>query len=361
MTELPAGELPAGELLAAHTTLRLGGPAARFVTVSDTAELVRRVLEVDRAGEPLLVLGGGSNLVIADEGFDGTVLAVRTRGLSAEVESCCGAMLTVAAGEPWDAVVAHAVTQGWSGMETLSGIPGLTGATPIQNVGAYGSEVAETLARVRALDRQSGRVVLLTSSECGFEYRSSRFKAEPDRWVILEVSFQLPLNDRSQRVLYPELASALSLDKGGRASMAAVRAAVLSLRAAKGMVVDVSDPDSVSAGSFFTNPVLTPPTYEALVAAVHAELGPNVTPPAYRAANGATKTSAAWLIEHAGFGRGFGAGAVGISSKHTLALVNRGSATTGDLLALARQVRDGVQNRFGVTLEPEPVLVGCSL
>ncbi|WP_028643341.1 UDP-N-acetylmuramate dehydrogenase [Nocardioides sp. URHA0020] len=339
------------ERLADHTTLRLGGPAERWVRATTEAELTAALVDADTAGEPVLVLGGGSNLVVADPGFDGTVIEVATSGVEIDAEdgpSCGGAMVTVAAGESWDDVVALAVEREWIGIEALSGIPGSVGATPIQNVGAYGQEVSQTIARVRVWDRTLRGVRTFASADCQFGYRTSRFKADPGRHVVLSVTFQLRQGDLGAPVAYAELARALGIEPGERAPLVDVRAAVLALRAGKGMVLDAADHDTWSAGSFFTNPV------------VDADAVPDGAP-AWAQADGRFKTSAAWLIEHAGFAKGYGAGAVAISGKHTLALTNRGAGTTDELLALAREVRDGVAERFGIVLVNEPVLVGVEL
>lgn len=347
------GGLPArhGVPLATRTTLRVGGPARDYVEVTSATELVAVVRALDAAGEPVLVLGGGSNLLVGDTGFDGTVVQVATRGVSDDVAACSGAVLTVAAGEPWDPFVALTVERGFSGLEALSGIPGSVGATPIQNVGAYGAEVGQHITTVRTLDRSTGNVRTLFAVECGFGYRSSVFKAQPGRYVVLDVTFQLRLGSLSAPVRYAELARALGVEVGARVPATEVREAVLRLRGSKGMVLDDDDPDTWSAGSFFTNPVL-----DEAAAAELPEGAPRFPQP-----DGAVKTSAAWLIEHAGFGRGFGDGPARLSTKHTLALTNRGSAHASDVLALAREVRDGVRSAYGITLEPEPVLVGCEL
>ncbi|HEY6276984.1 MAG TPA: UDP-N-acetylmuramate dehydrogenase [Streptosporangiaceae bacterium] len=344
--------------LAGYTTLRLGGPARAFATAATEDDLIAQVRSADAAGEPLLVLGGGSNLVVADGGFPGTVVRVATTGIDRTGDTG----LTVAAGEGWDAVVAGCVDDGLAGLECLSGIPGLAGATPIQNVGAYGQEVAETVTSVRVYDRRDGRVRDMAAAECGFGYRSSMFKRSlgpgevTGRFVVLGVTFVLAADKLSMPVRYPELARALGLDPGGRAPLADVRSAVLDLRRGKGMVLDPSDPDTRSAGSFFVNPVLPAGQYAALERAA----GPGV--PHYPAGDGLVKVPAAWLIERAGFGKGHPhpAGAR-ISSKHTLALVNPGSASTASLLALAQEIRDAVRGAFGVDLVSEPVLVGVSL
>ncbi len=343
-----------------HTTLRLGGPGREWVRATTQDELVAAVADADAAGTPVLVLGGGSNLVVADAGFEGRVVEVATTGVSADVDesgdpSCSGATVTVAAGEPWDPLVAQAVGRGWIGIEALSGIPGSVGATPIQNVGAYGQDVAQTIARVKVWDRTLGSVRSFAASECQFGYRSSRFKADPGRHVVLEVTFQFRQSSLATPVQYAELARALGVSEGQRAPAVDVRAAVLGLRRAKGMVLDPADHDTWSAGSFFTNPLLTAEQAGALPGDA----------PRWEQPDGAVKSSAAWLIEHAGFGKGWTSAEAGervsVSTKHTLALTNRGGATTEELLTLARALRDGVEARFGVRLVNEPVTVGCTL
>ncbi len=371
--------------LAELTTLRLGGPPARLVETTTEADLVAAVRAADEGGEPLLVLGGGSNVVVSDTGFPGVVVRDTRRDVVVEgdVGTCGGASVRVPAGTPWEDVVDRAVEEGWVGVEALTGIPGSTGATPVQNVGAYGQEVAGVVSTVRVWDRAQGRVRTLAVGELGFGYRTSVLKrslraegsdggpsgwAPTPRFVVLDVGFQLRLGALSAPIAYPELAALLDVPVGQRAPLTEVRAAVRRLRARKGMLLDAADPDTWSAGSFFTNPVLAvdladtlpdgAPRYPVRTAVPETTTGPSlgaIDP-------GLVKTSAAWLIEHAGFGRGFGLpGPVGVSTKHTLALTNRGDGTTAELLALARTVRDGVRERFGVTLEPEPVLVGVSL
>ncbi|GGL32161.1 UDP-N-acetylmuramate dehydrogenase [Phycicoccus endophyticus] len=357
MTEL------VGEPLAGHTTMRVGGPAARMVVAETTDELVDAVREVDDAEEPLLVLGGGSNLVLPDDGFPGTVVKVATRGVEVDsADSCGGANVVVAAGEPWDPFVERAVAEGWSGVEALSGIPGSTGATPVQNVGAYGQEVAQTIARVRVWDRVDQRVRTMTSAQCRFTYRHSLLKGT-DRYVVLEVMFQLVLADLSRPVAYADLARQLGVAVGDRVPLPQAREAVLAQRRRRGMVLDEADHDTWSCGSFFTNPLLTAEEYADLEARATARLGADAgPPPRYPEPDGRVKTSAAWLIERAGFGKGFGLpGPVALSSKHALALTNRGEARAEDVVALAREIRDGVQAAFGVRLVNEPVLVGASL
>ena len=338
-------------LLADLTTLRLGGPAHAFVEATTSDELVAAVQAADLAGEPVLLVAGGSNLVVADEGFAGTVVRIATRGVTVEEDTCGGAFVKVAAGEVWDDLVALAVDRGWAGVEALSGIPGSVGATPIQNVGAYGQEVAETIASVRCWDREECAVRTLAAADCGFGYRSSRFKRDPGRFLVLEVTFQLRLGDLGAPVRYAELARALGVDTGDRPPASMVREAVLGLRRGKGMVLDPADHDTWSAGSFFTNPVL--PADRA------ARLPEDA--PRWQQPDGSVKTSAAWLIERAGFAKGHGTDRVSLSTKHTLALTNRGTARTADLLALAAEVQAGVLERFGIWLENEPVLVGCAL
>jgi UDP-N-acetylmuramate dehydrogenase len=337
--------------LAELTTLRVGGPAERVVVAEDESTLVAAVTEADASGVPALVVAGGSNLVVADDGYPGTVVLVRTRGVAVEADTCGGAWVTVAAGEPWDGVVARAVAEDWSGIEALSGVPGTTGATPIQNVGAYGQEVAASIARVRTLDRVNGQRRTFTVSDCGFGYRTSRFKAEPGRWLVLDVAFQLRRSSTSEPVRYAELARALAIDAGDRAPLSDVRDAVLALRRTKGMVLDPHDHDTWSVGSFFTNPVLDPAASDRLPAAA----------PRFPQPDGRIKSSAAWLIDHAGIERGRAVGGAAVSGKHVLALTNRGGATAADIVTLAGEVRDRVEAAYGVVLEPEPVLVGCAL
>jgi UDP-N-acetylmuramate dehydrogenase len=318
--------------LSDYTTLRLGGPAGRLIEARTDEELIAAVGADDGA----FLLAGGSNVVVGDAGFDGTVVLVRTRGIERE-----GSVLHVAAGESWDALVAHAVAEGLAGVECLSGIPGSVGATPIQNVGAYGQEVSDTIVSVRALDRRSGAVVDLAPADCGFGYRTSAFKRAPGIHVVLRVSFALHADDRARPVRYGELARAV----GATPTLADVRDAVLALRRGKGMVLDPADPDTFSAGSFFTNPILD------------ASALPDGAP-AFAQPDGGVKTSAAWLIERAGFAKGYGdPDGIAISTKHVLALTNRGHGTTAQLLALAREIQDGVQTAFGIHLEPEPVFV----
>lgn len=343
--------------LAPLTTLGLGGPARTLLEARTEDELCEAVRAADAAGEPLLLLGGGSNVVIADAGFAGTVVRISTSGI-ARRRAGERVLVEVAAGEPWDALVAGTVADGLAGVECLAGIPGLTGATPIQNVGAYGQDVAETITAVRVLDRATGEIAELPAAACGFRYRSSVFKGR-DRHVILSVTFALRAGAaESEPIAYAELARALGVQVGQRVPLAEARAAVLGLRRRKGMVLDSSDPDTRSAGSFFTNPILDPGAFAELAASVAERLGPDVRPPAFPEPDGRTKTSAAWLIDRAGFAPGTRRGPVAQSSKHALALVNLGGATTAELVALAREIADGVEAAFGVALVPEPVFVG---
>ena len=334
--------------LAAFTTLGLGGPADRFVTAASEDEVVDAVQAADG---PLLVLGGGSNLVIADEGFPGTVVHVATRGVAID-----GVLVAAAAGEPWDGVVAQTVAAGLSGLECLSGVPGLAGATPIQNVGAYGQEVADTITAVRVYDRDEQQTAFFNNKECCFSYRHSVFR-NTDRYVVLEVTFRLsrdpaPIRyaELARTVLAKTVLARTVLAKTGGAPVAPpgdVRAAVLGLRRGKGMVLDPADPDTRSAGSVFTNPIV--------------DAAPDGAP-SFDAGDGKVKVPAAWLIEHAGFAKGYpGPDApVRISTKHTLALVNV-DGTTKDLLALAREIQAGVFDAFGIELRPEPTIIGASL
>ena len=380
--------------LADYTTLRLGGPAARFVTAATEDDLVEAVRAADGEPEPVLVLGGGSNLVVADEGFPGVVVLAACAGL--RFAPVAGAVeVTAAAGQDWDELVQQCVAEGLSGIECLSGIPGRAGATPIQNVGAYGQEVAQTITAVRAYDRLADRLVQLSPAECEFGYRTSMFKRQASagtrsgrgargaalnpatatgRFVILDITFRLMPSPLSGPVRYGELARVLGVTEGGQVPLADARSAVLELRRGKGMVLDDTDPDTRSAGSFFTNPIVPAGHYEEVVACAagvggRAGAGDGgagaVAVPHWPDTNGQVKLSAAWLIEQAGFGRGFRLAdephGARISTKHTLALTNPSGASTASLLRLARQIRDGVRARFGVELANEPTLVGVEL
>jgi UDP-N-acetylmuramate dehydrogenase len=343
--------------LAPLTTFRLGGPATRLITATTDAEVIAAVREADDAGTPLLLIGGGSNLVIGDKGFAGTALRIATRGFELD-----GTRLELAAGEVWTDAVARTVEAQLAGIECLAGIPGSAGATPIQNVGAYGQEVSSTITEVIAYDRKTRETVTLTNADCAFSYRHSRFKADPERHVVLRVRFELEdAEGLSAPIKYAETARALGVEPGDRVPLEKARETVLKLRSGKGMVLDPEDHDTWSAGSFFTNPILTDEEFAAFHARVAERLGTEVVPPAYPAGEGRTKTSAAWLIDKSGFTKGYGSGPARISTKHTLALTNRGLATTEDLLALAREVVAGVRDAFGITLVNEPVTVGVEL
>lgn len=390
--------------LSAYTTLGLGGPAGRFIAAADDEQVITAVRRADRAGEPVLILGGGSNLVVADEGFPGTVIQVASRGIvvndaptgvdgvdgtdNADGESV---LVTVAAGESWDRLVAWSVAEGLAGLECLSGIPGLAGATPIQNVGAYGQDVSETITEVRALDRERDEVIRLSRADCEFGYRTSMLKRAAaglatGRFVVLSVTFRLwrpeaepgvagqaagPGRGLSRPVKYAELARTLGVEVGGRVPLEEARPAVLALRRSKGMVLDASDADTRSAGSFFTNPIVGAAQFEELKRRAAKQLGPQTAVPHFPAdeappdggpAEGAVKVPAAWLIERAGFAKGYPAdGTVRISTKHTLALTNPAAGSTADLLVLAREIRAGVRAMFGINLANEPVLVGLTL
>ncbi len=340
--------------LAELTTLRLGGPIGGLVRAGSAPELVAAVRAADAVGEPVLLVGGGSNLVVADEGWPGVTVLIRSDGIDVRRDGD-HVLLRIAAGADWDGLVARAVAEGWAGIECLSGIPGLTGATPVQNVGAYGQDIAQTLTDVTVWDREAERIAVLSTVDCSFGYRRSRFK-HSERFVVLDVGLRLPVSTLSRPVAYAELARRLDLEPGEQAALADVRVAVLELRGGKGMVLDPDDHDTWSAGSFFTNPILDP----AALAAFERRLEPGASYPSWPDDAG-TKLSAAWLIERSGFTKGYGDGPVRLSTKHTLALTNRGGARTVDLLRLAREVRDGASARFGVELMPEPKLVNCTL
>jgi UDP-N-acetylmuramate dehydrogenase len=341
------------------TTLRVGGPARRLVRADTEDEVLEVVADADAVAYPLLVIAGGSNLLIADEGFDGIALQVAAGGVDPASHGDA-VRVEVGAGEAWDDVVGFCVAEGLAGVECLSGIPGSAGATPIQNVGAYGQEVSDTIVSVRVYDRRAKAVLALSPEQCGFAYRSSMFKRSA-RYVVLAVAFVLERSRSALPIRYAELARSLSVKPGERPALEDVREAVLRLRRRKGMVIDPLDPDSVSAGSFFVNPILSGDELGELEARVAARIGDLGAIPRWPEPDGAVKTSAAWLIERAGFHRGYGDGRAGISGKHTLALVNRGGATSAELVALAREMRDGVRAAFGVELRPEPTLVGLKL
>ncbi|WP_082763936.1 UDP-N-acetylmuramate dehydrogenase [Frondihabitans sp. PAMC 28766] len=376
MTTTPLAEL---------TTMQVGGSPDRLITATTGDELLAAARGAFASDEPWFVLGGGSNLVASDEGFEGTVIRVATRGVEVLSQDAQRVRLRVAAGEPWDALVAFAVEHGWSGIEALSGIPGSTGAAPVQNIGAYGQEVASSLVGVDFLDADTGEFVRVPAANLSLGYRTSVFKASthdpaasgvPARSGVI-VAVELELGDTSGEsapVAYAQLAAALGVELGARVPLADARRRVLELRASKGMVLDPADRDTYSSGSFFTNPIVPPSALEGVpadaprwqtapeAADVAVPLGsPPAPPPAYEPAD--VKLSAAWLIERAGIARGFhlpGSGAA-ISSKHTLAITNRGGATAADVAELARYVQSRVAAEFGVVLRPEPILLGVSL
>lgn len=343
--------------LAPLTTIGVGGPAKRLIRAETEGDIIAALRELDDAGEPVLVLGGGSNVVISDAGFDGTVLQIATAGYRISAGGDV-ASVDVQAGQPWDELVQETVADGHSGLEALSGVPGCTGATPVQNVGAYGAEVAQTITTVRVWDRQEQAVQTLTNEELAFGYRDSELKRTTQhgspRYVVLAVRFHLPSGPMSAPVRYAELARALGIEVGDRASAPHVRQAVLALRASKAMVLDPADRDTYSTGSFFTNPIVSASVADAL----------DENAPRFPAAAG-VKLSAAWLITHSGFDRGFGGHLTGgrctLSTKHSLAVTNRGGARAEDVLTVARTVRDGVEREFGITLQAEPILVGNTL
>jgi UDP-N-acetylmuramate dehydrogenase len=336
--------------LAPLTTLGIGGPARFFFRAHNVDEIVE-ALEWARTRElPVFFLGGGSNLLISDAGFPGLVIQLDLRGITVESDNGSHAMVKVAAGEPWDRFVKFAVRREWAGIECLSGIPGSTGATPIQNVGAYGQEVSETIVRVEALDRTTGRVTWFTNDECRFGYRSSLFKnIERDRYVVLSVTFRLR-RDGEATLKYPELQKYVAERGIALDDLAGVREAVIAIRKRKGMVLDPRDPDTRSDGSFFMNPILTPEQYAAF-----AERAPDA--PHFPSGDD-VKLSAAWLIEHAGFHKGFTHGKVGLSTKHTLAIVNRGSGTAAEVVELVEMIQGKVREEFGVDIHPEPNFIG---
>jgi UDP-N-acetylmuramate dehydrogenase len=351
-------------MLSELTTAAVGGPAGTFVEARTEAEIIDAVRSADAAGEKLLIIGGGSNLLVSDAGYPGTVLKIASQGFTVNSEDSCGGVsVVVQAGHNWDALVGHSVLHAWSGLEALSGIPGATGATPVQNVGAYGADVSQTIAAVRTWDRERNAVQTFTNSELKFGYRDSILKQTTTegspRYVVLTVEFQLPLGRMSAPIRYAELARSLGVEAGKRAYSNDVRREVLRLRASKGMVLDASDRDTYSTGSFFTNPIVPDTAAASLPEGA----------PQYPAGNdGLVKLSAAWLIDQAGFGKGFGldpagvsGGRASLSTKHTLAITNRGGASAEDLVAVAREVRRGVVERFGIELHPEPLLIGLAL
>jgi UDP-N-acetylmuramate dehydrogenase len=329
--------------LAEYTSLRIGGTPRSLVVATSQEQIIEAVAAADEQGRELLIIGSGSNLVISDD-FVGDVLVIANKGIENDASACAGAWVSVQAGEILDDFVELATASGWTGLEGLSGIPGTVGATPIQNVGAYGQQVSDTIAQVRAYNRETKTIDTLFAQTCEFEYRTSIFKQQSNRWVILSVVFQLPLGTLSSPIHYNELAAKLGVEIGQRAPLLAVRDAVVALRNSKGMILLADDHDTWSTGSFFTNPVVT----EAPAGA-----------PTWSAKDGKTKVSAAWLIEQAGIGKGFGLNdRVTISTKHALAITNRGGGTAAEVLELAKYIQDTVHQKFGITLDIEPQIVG---
>jgi UDP-N-acetylmuramate dehydrogenase len=332
-----------------YTSLRVGGPAKKFVEVGTEAEIIAAI---EAAGDsPILIIGGGTNILVADNGFEGTVIRITSHSMQSEIDACSGATLTIGAGENWDEFVATTLERGFAGLETLSGIPGTVGAAPIQNIGAYGHEVAEFITRVRTYDRQTKALKTFTNSECEFSYRNSHFKAHQGRYVVLDVQFNLRQGEMTTAITYVELAKKLGIEVGEKAPIAATRAAVLELRAAKGMLLNPSDRDSWSAGSFFTNPIITQEIANQLPDGA----------PKWPTADGKVKTSAAWLIENSGVHKGDSHGGARVSTKHVLALTNAGNATATDIAELAKSAQKSVFEKFGITLEAEVNLVGITL
>ncbi|CAB4763280.1 unannotated protein [freshwater metagenome] len=335
--------------LSDYTSLRVGGPATNFVEVSTEAEIVSAI---EGAGDsPILIMGGGTNILVSDAGFNGTVIRISNTNIESEVDACSGATLTIGAGENWDAFVETTISRGFAGLETLSGIPGTVGAAPIQNIGAYGHEVSEFITRVRTYDRREKAIRTFTNSECEFSYRSSKFKLEKDRYVVLDVAFQLRLGEMTTPIIYTELAAALGITVGEKAGVLVTREKTLALRAQKGMLLKSEDHDSWSAGSFFTNPIVT--------SEVASKLPDDA--PRWIQNDGRVKVSAAWLMEHAGVHKGDSVSGARISSKHVLALTNSGTATASDIAALAKEAREKVLSTFGIELIPEVNLVGINL
>ncbi|HIY85356.1 MAG TPA: UDP-N-acetylmuramate dehydrogenase [Candidatus Yaniella excrementavium] len=362
-------------LLAHHTTARVGGPASTWITVSTEDQLTAAIADADAAGTPLLVLAGGSNMLVSDAGFPGTVVHLATEGIDVIESTDEYVYVRIAAGHEWDAVVAWSVVEGLTGIEALSGIPGSTGATPVQNVGAYGADISKTLVSIRAWDRDANRIVTLTGADLEFGYRDSvikrtiassttNFHQASPRWIVLSVDLRLTRAGQYAPVQYTQLARALNVGLGDTAHLDHIRQTVLDLRRSKGMVLEAQDHDTWSTGSFFTNPIVPIAVADRLPDEAprfaHHEAGDDTD---------SVKLSAAWLIDHAGFNRGFGLngetesvnGRASLSTKHTLALTNRGTASTQDLVQIATIVRDGVAAKWGIHLVPEPVLIGVQL
>ena len=338
------------EQLSSFTTLRVGGPARKIIHAHSEAELIEFVKAADSAKEPILILGGGSNLLISDAGFAGTVIRVESKGNALDYDACSGGMIEVSAGEDWDKFVGISIEKGFADLESLSGIPGTVGGAPIQNIGAYGHEISETIARVKTYDRSKGEVKTFTNAECKFSYRNSTFKEQPDRYVILTVTFQLRKGAQSLPITYAELAKQLSVNIGDQVEVTKVREAVLKLRASKGMLINLEN-EIYSAGSFFVNPILSKSAADQLPADA----------PRWPQNDGKVKTSAAWLMEHSGVIKGEKLAGAQISDKHVLALTNSGDATAEDIVELAKKARKKVYEKFGIKLEAEVQLVGVNL
>lgn len=325
--------------LAELTTLRVGGTPNSLVVTTTEAEIIAAITSNPDA----LILGGGSNVLVSDH-FHGDVIKIESTGYENDESACAGAWVTVAAGHNWNDFVSAAVANGWTGIEGLAGIPGTVGATPIQNVGAYGQSVSDTIAQARAWNKKTKSVDTIFAADCEFGYRTSIFKKQPDTWVILSVTFQLPLGTMSAPIAYNELAAKLNVELGDRVTTSDLQTAVLELRSGKGMVLDSADHDTWSVGSFFMNP-------RVAVAPANA--------PNWPEADGTVKVSAAWLIEQAGFNKGFTLnGRAAISSKHTLAITNRGNATSADISELADHIVQGVKAKYDIELKPEATFIG---
>ena len=331
------------------TSLRVGGPAKKFVEVATESEIIAAI---ESAGDsPILIMGDGTNMLVSDQGFEGVVIRISNHALAAEVDACSGATLTIGAGENWDEFVATTIERGFAGLETLSGIPGSVGAAPIQNIGAYGHEVSEFITRVRTYDREKNVVKTFTNQECEFDYRNSHFKSHPGRYVVLDVQFNLRQGEFTTPITYQELANKLGITVGDKAGIVETRKAVLELRASKGMLLNPKDQDSWSAGSFFTNPIISKEIADTLPADA----------PRWPTQDGRVKTSAAWLIEKSGIHKGDTHGGARVSTKHVLALTNSGNATATEIAELAKTAKQAVQQKFGITLEAEVNLIGITL
>jgi len=343
--------------LAKYTNLMIGGPARYFAEVTNTESLVAGIKWAESNNLSVFILGGGSNIVVADSGFPGLVLRPRILGIDTDQTDEI-VTVTAGAGEDWDNFVSTCVADNWAGVECLSGIPGSVGATPIQNVGAYGQEISETMVSLTAVDTKTSEVVTITREECEFGYRTSRFKTKDrDRFIITTVSYRLRPGGLPS-VRYPELQRYLANHHDGPPSLSNVREAVIAIRKKKAMVIDPADTDSHSVGSFFVNPVVTSSEFEQIKqrAQRHAITGADIV--SFPAADGKTKLSAAWLIEHSGFPKGFKFGNVGTSTKHSLAIINRGGGTAAEVKELSEKIISEVNHRFGIRLVPEPVFVG---